>query len=93
MFKRPIYKILRQRLSETRRFIQVLAGPRQTGKTTLAKQVISDTGMASHYTTADEPALKDLFWIEQQWEVARTNVKTGKRKKKFLLTPPEKWLE
>ncbi|MFZ4819198.1 MAG: hypothetical protein ACOYLU_11165 [Limisphaerales bacterium] len=30
---------LARRLSEPRRFIQVVAGPRQTGKTTLVQQV------------------------------------------------------
>ena len=85
MFKRPIHKILVKRLSESRRFIQVLAGPRQTGKTTLARQVASDLGMPSHYSTADEPMLKDLSWIEQQWEAARTKAKTDKKKKALLI--------
>jgi len=35
MFKRPLYKELKRRLQEPRRLIQVLAGGRQTGKTTL----------------------------------------------------------
>jgi len=48
MFKRPVHKILLKRLSEPRRFIQVLAGPRQTGKTTLARQVMSKINMESH---------------------------------------------
>jgi len=29
-----------------------------------------------HYATADEPALKGPDWIEQQWEVVRTRLKT-----------------
>ncbi len=85
MFKRPIYKILVKRLFEPRRFIQVLAGPRQTGKTTLARQVATDLDMPSHYITADEPMLKDLSWIEQQWEVARTKAKSDKKKKALLI--------
>jgi len=79
MFKRPVYTILRKRLSEPRRFIQVLSGPRQTGKTTLAHQLIEELTIPSHYVSADEPALKDRSWIEQQWEVART--KSGSTKK------------
>ena len=35
MYKRPIFQKIIKRLQEKRRFIQVLAGPRQTGKTTL----------------------------------------------------------
>ncbi|RLE30607.1 AAA family ATPase [Candidatus Acetothermia bacterium] len=71
MFKRPMYHELKRRLQEPRRFIQVLAGARQTGKTTLVQQVLADLSQPSHYASADEPTLKDPVWIEQQWEVAR----------------------
>ncbi|MCE3238084.1 MAG: hypothetical protein K0R24_1065 [Gammaproteobacteria bacterium] len=40
MFKREIFKTLYPRLMEPRRFIQVLTGPRQVGKTTLIRQVM-----------------------------------------------------
>lgn len=78
MFKRPIYNVIFKRISEPRRFIQVLSGPRQTGKTTLARQLIDDIKMPSHYASADEPTLKSTSWIEQQWEAARTKTRTGK---------------
>ena len=84
MFKRPIYKVLLKRISEPRRFIQVLFGPRQTGKTTLAQQLISELKIPSHYVTADEPAFKDHTWIEQQWEVARIKSRSNKKNKKVL---------
>ena len=77
------------RLAESRRFIQVLSGPRQTGKTTLAQQAMAGIKISSHYATADEPALKDRAWIEQQWEVARLKTKSGGRKKKALLVLDE----
>ena len=73
------------RLAESRRFIQVLSGPRQAGKTTLAQQAMAGIKISNHYATADEPALKDRAWIEQQWEVARLKTKSGGRKKKALL--------
>ena len=66
VFKRPVYTLVHKRLSEPRRFIQVLSGPRQTGKTTLAHQLIEALTIPSHYASADEPTLKDRFWIEQQ---------------------------
>ena len=72
MYKRPIYKTIVQRMSEPRRFIQVLSGPRQTGKTTLAHQVLEDLSVPHHYASADEPTLKDRIWIEQNWEIARS---------------------
>ncbi|HHN66038.1 MAG TPA: ATP-binding protein [Nitrospirae bacterium] len=85
MYKRPVYKTLLKRISEPRRFIQVLAGPRQTGKTTLAMQLIDALNVPSHYATADEPALKDLVWIEQQWETIRARLKNTGRKKALLV--------
>ncbi len=77
MFKRPKYHVLLRRLTEPRRFIQVLAGPRQAGKTTLVRQVLADVGIPGHYASADEPALKDRVWIEQQWEAARALARAG----------------
>jgi predicted AAA+ superfamily ATPase len=71
MFIRPMAAVLETRLRESRRFIQVLAGPRQVGKTTLARQVVGRVGLPVHFASADEPALRDRIWIEQQWEAAR----------------------
>jgi predicted AAA+ superfamily ATPase len=75
--KRPDYvrahaHVLRQRLDEPRRFVHVVSGPRQTGKTTLVRQVLTAWGEAAHYASADEPTLRDRSWLIQQWEVGRT---------------------
>lgn len=40
MFERKELKQLSLRLQEPRRFMQVLIGPRQVGKTTLVRQLI-----------------------------------------------------
>lgn len=77
MFIRPVADALEARLAEPRRFIQVLTGPRQTGKTTAARQVIDKAPCPSHYASAYEPALRDRFWIEQQWEYVRLKLKSG----------------
>lgn len=89
MFKRPLYQILRERIAEPRRFIQALTGPRQTGKTTLAQQILDELEIPKHYATADEPVLKDSTWIEQQWEIARTKSSTDKGPKMGLLVLDE----
>ena len=49
----------------------MIAGPRQVGKTTLVRQVLTDRSGAAHYASADEPGLRDRLWLEQQWETAR----------------------
>lgn len=71
MNRENLLVVIRKRLGEPRRFIQVLAGPRQVGKTTLARQIMSELGVISHYATADEPTLRDRSWLEQQWETGR----------------------
>lgn len=85
MYKRPMHDVLMKRIKEPRRFMQVLAGPRQTGKTTLARQVQNDLSIPSHYATADEPALKNRMWMEQQWETARALVRSGLRQGSLLI--------
>jgi uncharacterized protein len=71
MIRDNLFQAIRKRMTEPRRFIQVLAGPRQVGKTTLARQMMAEKGVISHYATADEPTLRDRTWLEQQWETGR----------------------
>ena len=70
-YQRPQFQVLINRLAEPRRFIQVVAGPRQVGKTTLVQQVCEAMGMPVQFSSADEPTLRGPEWIAQQWEVAR----------------------
>ncbi len=85
VYKRPIYQTLLKRVREPRRFIQVLAGPRQVGKTILARQVMDEVKMPSHYASADEPTLRDRIWIEQQWDLARLKITPNKGAKEAVL--------
>ena len=66
------------RLLEPRRFLQVVAGARQVGKTTLAAQAAARSGLPTHYASADEPTLRGLVWLEQQWEAARVLIDSSK---------------
>ncbi|MBI3523628.1 MAG: ATP-binding protein [Betaproteobacteria bacterium] len=70
-YQRPQFGILSSRLDEPRRFIQVVAGPRQVGKTTLVQQVCETSDMPVQFASADEPTLRGPEWIAQQWEIAR----------------------
>lgn len=66
-----MYQHLLKRLREPRRFVQVLAGPRQVGKTTLALQVLETLDRPSHYASADDPIGRDVAWLEVQWDLGR----------------------
>jgi predicted AAA+ superfamily ATPase len=77
VYQRPILRKIVRRLKEPRRFLQVLVGPRQVGKTTLARQAMEGFGERCSYATADNPAPGDTIWLDQQWETAR--LRCGKR--------------
>ncbi len=70
-FIQPQAEILLERLREPRRFIQVVSGPRQVGKTTMVQQVVAQLTVPARYASADEPTLRGPTWIEQQWDAAR----------------------
>ncbi len=72
MYERPQIKDLLARLTEPPRFIQILAGPRQVGKTTLIGQVEKKLGLGRmFYAAADLPAPPSADWIIQQWQRAQ----------------------
>ncbi len=70
-YRRPQAAELARRLAEPRRFIQVIAGPRQVGKSTLVAQAVKDSPLPVRVVSADEPALRGPEWIAAQWEAAR----------------------
>lgn len=76
MFERKELKQLSLRLQEPRRFIQVLIGPRQVGKTTLVRQLIQQVGFPCQYVSADAVGAANAAWIAQQWEVARFQLRS-----------------
>lgn len=78
-FRRLAFGTVLARVREARRFIQVLAGPRQAGKTTVARQVLDEVDVPAHYASADEPALRDGAWIEAQWEIGRLRARASGR--------------
>ena len=59
------------RLQEPRRTIQVVAGPRQVGKTTLVKQVLQQLSTPSRFFNADGVEPDDKDWIAARWEEVR----------------------
>ena len=58
-------------LQEPRRTIQVVAGPRQVGKTTLVKQVLQQLSTPSRFFNADGVEPDDKDWIAARWEEVR----------------------
>jgi predicted AAA+ superfamily ATPase len=84
-YKRESFGVLARRFQEKRRFIQVITGPRQVGKTRLSLQLQEQFPGEGLYESADEPTLKDAAWIAQIWENARRLTRAGGKRRKALL--------
>ncbi|OQA21213.1 MAG: Archaeal ATPase [Actinobacteria bacterium ADurb.Bin346] len=84
-YRRPVFNKILTRIREKRNFIQILTGPRQVGKTTLARQIINDYKSPIHYVSADEPTLRDRSWINQQWDIARLKITEVKKSDALLI--------
>lgn len=71
MYERSELQEIINRSKEPRRFIQVLIGPRQVGKTTLILQLIKKITIPTLFEAADLVPVSGSVWLEQVWENAR----------------------
>ena len=71
VYKRSQFETLKERIEEPRRFMQVVAGPRQVGKSTLVGQVLDEVSIPHTTEVADAVAPSDSDWIHRIWEAAR----------------------
>lgn len=63
---------LESRLTSERSLIQVIMGPRQVGKTTGIKQLLSRWQTAHHYANADDIWAANRSWLLEQWQKTQT---------------------
>lgn len=75
MIERAQLQVITNRIIEPRRFIQVLMGPRQVGKTTMAYQMLKKLSIPYIFESADAVTAVNTEWIEQLWESARLKMK------------------
>ena len=71
---RKQFHTLKKRILEPRKFIQVLAGPRQIGKSTLVNQLLEKVSIPHTIEGADAVEPRDSDWIHRVWESARTTM-------------------
>ena len=76
MYELPLVGIIAGRLNEGRLRIQVVAGPRQVGKTTAVKQVLRHYGKPFTYRLAEGLGIDPLAWLESEWQDARIQAKS-----------------
>lgn len=63
MYKRAEYQTIKSRLEENRKFIQVVMGARQIGKSTVVKQVLKDIDIPFQFFSADNVPATNTAWI------------------------------
>lgn len=88
MIERADIKTLKERVLEPRRFIQVLMGPRQVGKTTMVNQVTKQISIPYIFESADDVPAGGANWLNQIWESARLKMQTQSASE-FLLIVDE----
>ena len=84
MYKRHQFSELKSRIAEPRSRIQVISGPRQVGKSTLVKQVLTEISIDHMSISADNVSTENTAWISEVWNTARQRMKL-KQTKEFLL--------
>jgi predicted AAA+ superfamily ATPase len=72
-------------MNETRKFIQVLMGPRQVGKTTMMKQLTEEVEIETISVSVDGVINSNWLWIEQVWENARIQLKNSTKNEVILI--------
>ncbi len=72
MYKRAEYQIIKNRLEEQRKFIQVVMGARQIGKSTVVKQVLKDISIPFQLFSADNVPATNSAWISNCWAAVRS---------------------
>jgi len=72
MYKRSEYQTIKQRLEEPRKFIQVVMGARQIGKSTVVKQVLNDIDLPYQFFSADNVPASNGTWVSNCWAAVRS---------------------
>jgi len=75
MIERALIQELTKRVQEPRRFIQVLMGPRQVGKTTMVLQMLKKISIPYIFESADAVSAVNSSWLGQLWEIAQMQMK------------------
>ena len=88
MLERSVLQELINRIKEPRRFMQVVMGPRQVGKTTMITQLLKKITIPWLFESADAVPVSTTVWIEQLWESARLKMALN-QSDEFLLVIDE----
>ena len=78
MFKRTVFSLIKKRMQEPRRLIQIISGPRQIGKTTTVRQALQECSCAFAYHLIEGRNRYRNDFISSAWNEARLKIKSEK---------------
>lgn len=76
MYNLQVVATISKRMLEPRKRIQVIAGPRQIGKTTAVKQAVEKYKGGYTYKLAEGLGVRPQEWLMAEWNRARSKAKT-----------------
>ncbi len=85
MYERPYLKEIRKRVLEKRKFMQVIVGPRQVGKTTMILQLLDQIDIPHTMESADAVINSSSTWISQIWESVRIKMQLEKKNEYLIV--------
>lgn len=72
MFERSQVALIASRTEEKNNpLIQVVVGPRQTGKSTMLSQALAKIGAQHSFVSADDAIIPTAEWLQAEWQQAR----------------------
>ena len=74
MYERKQLGLMLKRISEPRKTIMVISGPRQCGKTTAVGQMLKKCGIPFYSFSADNVNSQGNSWIVDCWDTARNGM-------------------
>lgn len=74
MIQRSYFQTIAARINEPRKFIQIVEGPRQVGKSTLIKQILHSISVPWMHFAADNVPATRSAWISDCWASARNKL-------------------
>ena len=80
MFERHYVKTIVDRISEANNpLMQVVVGPRQTGKSTMLGQALAKIDTEQFFISADDAIVPSEEWLQVEWQQARNATRSGSR--------------
>lgn len=77
MYERDQVSTIAKRMSESQNpLMQVVVGPRQTGKSTMLTQALARQSQPAHFVSADDPISPSSDWLQVEWQQARNMVRS-----------------